>query len=264
MWELDYKESWAPKNGCFLTVVLEKTLESPLDCKETQPVHPKENQSWMFIGRTDFVAETPILCPPDAKNWLIWKDPDAGKDWRWEKKGMTEDEMVGWHHRLNMSLSKLRELVMDREAWRVAATGVAKTQTRLSYWPELDSVWFLFCFFFPNWKMWHYSTSSFLLSFQTLVNTLSGWPYHRNFLTSCFKLSSCFSQWGHSAQGHENLQPWDLFLETWVERSFYWESAGWECHRQLDLHGMGLDSQLAAHMSQDLMGCGARKGEWLE
>ena len=128
-------------------------------------------------------------------------------------------------------------------------------------WTQSDSC---FVFFFPNWKMWHYSTSSFLLSFQTLVNTLSGWPYHRNFLTSCFKLSSCFSQWGHSAQGHENLQPWDLFLETWVERSFYWESAGWECHRQLDLHGMGLDSQLAAHMSQDLMGCGARKGEWLE
>ena len=100
MWELDYKESWALKNWCFWTVVLEQTLESPLDCKEIQPVHPKGNQSWIFIGRTDAEAETPIIWPPDAKNWLIWKDPDAGKDWRWEKR-MTEDEMVGWHHQLN-------------------------------------------------------------------------------------------------------------------------------------------------------------------
>ena len=101
MWELDYKESWAPKNWCFWTVVLEKTLESPLDCKETKPVHPKGNQSWMFIGRTDVEAETPILWPPDVKSWLTGKDPDAGKDWRQEEKGMAEDEMVGWHHRLN-------------------------------------------------------------------------------------------------------------------------------------------------------------------
>ena len=101
MWELDYKESWAPKNWCFWTVVLEKTLESPLDCKEIQPVHPKGNQSWVFISRTDSEAETPILWPPDAKSWLIWKDPDAGKDWGQEEKGMTEDEMVGWHHWLN-------------------------------------------------------------------------------------------------------------------------------------------------------------------
>ena len=101
MWELDYKESWAPKNWCFWTVVLEKTLESPLDCKEIQPVHPKGNQSWVFIGRTDAEAETPILWPPDAKSWLIWKDPDAGKDWRRDEKGMTQGEMVGWHHQLN-------------------------------------------------------------------------------------------------------------------------------------------------------------------
>ena len=101
MWEVDYKESQTLKNWCFWTVVLEKTLESPLDCKEIQPVNPKRNQSWIFIGRTDVEAETPILWPPDAKNWLIWKDPDAGKDWRQEEKGMTEDEMVGWHHTLN-------------------------------------------------------------------------------------------------------------------------------------------------------------------
>ena len=99
MWELDSKETWALKNWCFWTVVLEKTLESPLDHKEIQPVHPIGNQSLIFIGRTDIEAETAILWPPDAKNWLIGKDPDAGKDWRWEEKGTTEDEMVRWHYR---------------------------------------------------------------------------------------------------------------------------------------------------------------------
>ena len=98
MWELDYLESWVLKNWCFWNVVLEKTPESPLDCKEIQPVHPKGNQSWIFIGRTNAEAETPNLWPTDAKNQLIGKDPDAGKDWGQEEKGMTEDEMVGWHH----------------------------------------------------------------------------------------------------------------------------------------------------------------------
>ena len=102
MWELDHKVSWAPKNWCFWTVVLEKTLKSPLDCKENLPVHPKGNQSWIFIGRTDAEAEAPILWPLDAKTWLIRKDPYVGKDWRQEKKGMTEDELVGWHHQLNV------------------------------------------------------------------------------------------------------------------------------------------------------------------
>ena len=101
MWELDYKESWVPKNWCFSGVVLEKTLESPLDCKEIQPVHPKRDQSWVFIGRTDVEIETPILWQPDVKSWLIGKDPDAGRDWGQEEKGTTEDEMVGWHHQLN-------------------------------------------------------------------------------------------------------------------------------------------------------------------
>ena len=95
MWKLNYKESWESKNWCFWAVVLEKILESPLDCKEIQPVHPKEDQFWVFIGRTDAEAETPILWPPDAKNWLTGKVPDAGKDWRQKEKGMTEDEMVG-------------------------------------------------------------------------------------------------------------------------------------------------------------------------
>ena len=101
IWELDHKESWALKSWCFWTVVLEKTLESPLDCKEIKPVNPKRNQPWILIGRIEAEAETPILWPPDAKNWLIWKDPDAGKDWRQEEKGMTENKMIGWHHQLD-------------------------------------------------------------------------------------------------------------------------------------------------------------------
>ena len=122
--ELDNKESWAPKIWCFWTVVLQKTLESPLDCKEIKPVNPKGNQSWIFIGRTDAEAEALILWPPYVKSWLIGKDPNAGKDWR-QEKGTTEDEMVGWHHWLNgLSLSKLWELVMDREVWHSAIHGV--------------------------------------------------------------------------------------------------------------------------------------------
>ena len=101
MWELDYKESWASKNWCCWAVGLEKTLSSPLDCREIQPVRPKGDQCWVFIGRTDVEAEIPIIWPPDAKSLLIGKDPDAGRDWGQEEKGTTEDEMVGWHHRLN-------------------------------------------------------------------------------------------------------------------------------------------------------------------
>ena len=101
MWKLDHKEGWALNNWCFKTVVLDKTLECPLDTKEIRPVNPKGNQPWIFIGRTDAEAEAPILWSPNVKSWLSGKDPDAGKDWRWEEKGMTEDEMVGWYHRLN-------------------------------------------------------------------------------------------------------------------------------------------------------------------
>ena len=143
MWELDYKKSWALKNWCFWTVVLEKTLESLLDCKEIQPVHPKGDQPWVFIGRTDIEAETPILWPPDVKSWLFWKDPDAGKDWGREEKGMTEGEMVGWHYWLDgHEFDELRELVMDRKAWRAVAYGVAKSRTWLSDWTKL-SLWLM-------------------------------------------------------------------------------------------------------------------------
>ena len=113
MWELDHKEGWVPKNWCFWTVVLEKTLESLLDCKEIKPINPQGNQSWIFFGRTDAKAETPVLWPPDVKNWLIRKDLDAGKDWRQEEKGMTEDEMVGWHHWL--SRHKFEQALGDSE-----------------------------------------------------------------------------------------------------------------------------------------------------
>jgi len=127
-WELDHKQRWALKNWCLWTVVLEKILESPLDCKEIKWLNLKGNQPWIFNGRTD--AEAPILWPPDAKNWLLRKDPDAGKAWRQEEKKPTEDEMVGRHHWLDGH--EFEELVMDREAWRAAVRGVKKNQTHPS------------------------------------------------------------------------------------------------------------------------------------
>ena len=138
MWGLDHKKSWAPKNRFFWTVVLEKTRESPLDSKEIKPVNPKGNQSWIFFGRTDVEAEAPILWPPDVKSWLIRKDPDAGKDWRQEEKGLTEDEMVRWHHWLNAHEFEQALGVDDGQgSLECCSHGVAKSQTRLSNWGSL-------------------------------------------------------------------------------------------------------------------------------
>ena len=176
MWELDYKESWVPKNWCFWIVVLEKTLESALDRKEIQPVHPKGNQSWMFIGRTDVEAETPILWPPDVKNRLIGKDPDAGKDWRWEEKETTGDEMVGWHQQC------------DGHEFE-QAPGVGDWQGSLAYcspWghKELDMTEWL------NWRLRNVENKSISFSppweFQTPLSS-SGTP---DFLSICLGIDS--------------------------------------------------------------------------
>ena len=136
MWELDCEESWALKKWCFWTVVLEKTLESPLDWKEIQPVHPKGNQSWVFIGRTDAKAETPILWPPHAKSWLVGKVSDAGRDWGQEEKGTTEDEVAGWHHRLNRNEFEWTPGVGDGQGGLVCCDSWGRKELDMTEWPN--------------------------------------------------------------------------------------------------------------------------------
>ena len=156
MWDLDCEESWAPKNWCFWTVVLEKTLESPLDCKEIQPVHCKGDQSWVFIGRTDAKAETPIFWPPHEKSWLTGKDSDAGRDWGQKEKGTTEDEMAGWHHRLDGRESEWTPGVDDGQGGLACCDSWGRkesdTTERLN-WTELNwRSWFMYCWS-PVWRI---------------------------------------------------------------------------------------------------------------
>ena len=142
MWKLDHKEGWAPKNWYFQIVVLEKTLENPLDSKEIKPVNPKGNEPWIFIGRTDTEADGPILWPSDVKSWHIGKDPDAGKDWKWTEKGMTEDEMVRCIiDSMATTLNKPREIVEDRGGWSAAVPEVAKSWTWLGNWRTTANWW---------------------------------------------------------------------------------------------------------------------------
>ena len=155
MWELDCEESWGPKNWCFWTVVLEKTLESPLDCKEIQPVHSEGDQPWVFFGRDDTKAETPVFWPPHEKGWLIGEDSDNGRAWGQEEKGTTKDEIID---SMDMSLSELQEMVMNSEAWRAAIHRVAKSWTRLNKWTELKWTEIYFSFIFNH----YYKSKSYL------------------------------------------------------------------------------------------------------
>ena len=178
---MDYKESWAPKNWCFWTVVLEKTLESPLDYKEIQPVHPKGDQSWAFIERSDVEAKTPILWPPGAESWLIWKDPDVGKiEGRKRRGGQRMRWLYGLSNSMDMGLGRLQELVMDRKAWCAVVHRVINIRIRLSDWTELNSTINEFWSWnYNKGKFWMERDSNldqFHLKYITFYTTWDLWP----------------------------------------------------------------------------------------
>ena len=240
MWKLDCEESWAPKNWCFWTVVLEKTLESPLDCKEIQPVHPKGDQSWVFIGRTDVEAETPVLLPSHEKRWLIWKDLDAGKDWRWEEKGMTEDEMVGWNHQLNGDESGWTPGVDDGQggqAWCSPWGHKESDTTEWLNWTELLYQWRMLIQDNVFWFSWKLSSSLPPLLSSFLYLSFTAWSlrlfliryvlFHFYFLqnwhiNSCvvsFSMSEILQCLKHSFFLFENSWwPGDLTLFFFLQR----------------------------------------------
>ena len=204
MWELNHKESWALKNWCFWAVVLEKILESPLDCKEIKPVNPKGNQSWIFIGRTDAEAEAPILWPPDEKNWLIWKDPDAEKDWRQDGKGTTEDEMVGWHQRLDGHEFEQALGVGDGQG------GLACCMTEQLNWIELvtSDVSYLFK-----------HLCNFTLNFRYMARFLFGIAYIAEVTD---KLNTDpFESLGLPAETSDGQSPWGHLSQVWADPSTF-------------------------------------------
>ena len=174
MWELDYKESWVPKNWCFWTVVLEKTLESTLDCKEIQAVHSEGDQPWDFFGRNDAKAETPILWPPHVKNWLIGKDSDAGRDWGQEEKGTTEDEMAEWHHWLNECESEWTPGVGDGQGSLACSNSWGhKESDTLSDWTKLNSMKYLITFLLQTLKLFYLQRNPLFFFRQSWIELLN-------------------------------------------------------------------------------------------
>ena len=213
IWELNYKENWTLKNWCFWTVVLEKTLESPLDCKEIQPVHPEGNQSWVLIGRTDAEAETPILWPPDVKNWPIGRDPDSGKYWR-QEKGMTEDEMVGWHHQLDGHEFEKAPGVGDGQGSLALLQSMRSQRVRHSWATELTDIYFkmlgkwswilTFIFSILFWLL----EPSQIFKFKVSIWVQSRWPEAVLCLVtlSCTTLCNLMEYGPPDSSVHRNLQ----------------------------------------------------------